>query len=240
MGKQNGKRYHFLYRTTNLIDNKYYVGIHSTYNLNDGYLGSGKRLKRAIKKYGIENFKFEILEFFENREDVLKREEEIVNEQLINDPLCMNLQPGGGGGFSSEEHKRKCIEAGKKATSEKWKDETYRRKKIEAIRKGKYKRIEAGNYVMPNWNGRKHREETKIKIGKANSEKKGEKNSQFGTCWITNGFESKKIKKDELALFIENGWKKGRVCHFNDTALERMSNGSKNAKKKSHDRNRKM
>ena len=78
-----------------------------------------KRLLRAVKKYGKENFKCEILEFFESREEVLRREKEFVNEQLINDSLCMNLQPGGGGGFLSKEHGLKCSSAGGKSYREK-------------------------------------------------------------------------------------------------------------------------
>jgi len=59
------------------------------------------------------------------------------------------------------------------------------------------------------WKNRKHSEETKQKIGKTNSIKqKGSKNSQYGTCWITNNVESKKIYKGDL---IPDGWKLGRV-----------------------------
>ena len=59
-----------------------------------------------------------------------------------------------------------------------------------------------------NWTGKKHKEETKKLIGEKNSiNQLGNKNSQFGTCWITNGNENKKIKKDNE---IPNGWKIGR------------------------------
>lgn len=53
--------YHIVYLTTNLVNNKIYIGVHSTYDLNDDYLGSGFALKKAINKYGKEKFKREIL-----------------------------------------------------------------------------------------------------------------------------------------------------------------------------------
>ena len=54
--------YYLIYRTTNLLNGKYYVGAHRTTKKNDDYLGSGVALKRAIKKYGRENFSKEIVE----------------------------------------------------------------------------------------------------------------------------------------------------------------------------------
>lgn len=46
------KQYHFIYKTINIINNKYYIGMHSTDDLNDGYVGSGKRLWYSINKNG--------------------------------------------------------------------------------------------------------------------------------------------------------------------------------------------
>ena len=89
------KKYHYLYKTTNLINNKFYVGMHSTNDLNDGYLGSGTHLRRSIRKYGKEKFVLVFLEFFDTREILIEKEKELVDKDFIKDPLCMNLRIGG-------------------------------------------------------------------------------------------------------------------------------------------------
>lgn len=91
------KTFHYFYKITNLINNKYYYGVHSTNDLNDGYMGSGKRICIAIKKYGIENFKKEILKYFDSRIDMFEYEHLIINENVLKDPLCYNLMLGGCG-----------------------------------------------------------------------------------------------------------------------------------------------
>lgn len=62
-----------IYQTTNLINGKKYIGKDK--NNNPNYLGSGSILKKAIKKYGKENFKKEILEVCSSKEELWKREE---------------------------------------------------------------------------------------------------------------------------------------------------------------------
>lgn len=204
------KKYHYIYKTTCNLNGKYYIGMHSTSNLEDGYMGSGKRLRYSIRKHGVENHTREILEFLEGRESLAKREAEIVNEELINDPLCMNLKCGGFGGFISKEHQLKCSTAGGKANSDKIKnDPIHRSKFVNLANTSRAKAILNGNFQKPpRWNGKKHKAESKRLIGEKNSIKqKGENNSQFGKCWITNGIESNRIYKGDI---IPDGWNLGR------------------------------
>lgn len=93
------KKYHIIYKTTCLINKKYYIGMHSTDNLNDGYMGSGKALKFSIQRYGKENHKVEILEMVENRELLAERERQLVTINKVRNGKCMNLKVGGIGGF---------------------------------------------------------------------------------------------------------------------------------------------
>jgi hypothetical protein len=89
---------YIIYKTTNEINGKYYIGCHQTDNINDGYLGSGKHLRYAIKKYGIDNFKFEILYSVLSKEEMFELERNIVNEDLVKNPQTYNLKIGGSGG----------------------------------------------------------------------------------------------------------------------------------------------
>ena len=91
----NNVVYNYFYKITNNINNKFYYGVHCTNNLNDGYFGSGHRLKLAIKQYGKENFKKEILKFFDSREQCSEYESLVVNENCVFDIDCYNLKRGG-------------------------------------------------------------------------------------------------------------------------------------------------
>jgi hypothetical protein len=91
--------YHTIYKTTNLINDKIYIGYHKTTDLNDGYLGSGKILEIALKKYGRENFKKDILYIFPSKEEALLKETELVNAEFVESENNYNIKIGGEGGW---------------------------------------------------------------------------------------------------------------------------------------------
>lgn len=147
-GKASRKKFHFIYKTTCLATNKFYVGMHSTDNMDDGYLGSGIWMRRALKKYGSAGFVREVLELLPDRKSLRDREKEIVTEDLLKDPLCKNMTEGGSGdreGPHLEETKQKIGNAnrGKKHTPEarlkmsETKKKRFAEGKIEAWNKGK-------------------------------------------------------------------------------------------------------
>lgn len=214
--------YYLIYKITNLINGKIYVGAHKTKNLNDDYLGSGKYLLDAQKKYGLQNFKKEILHIFDNAFDMYEKEKEIVNEEFVLQDCNYNIKLGGFGGWdfiNSDEEKRKLKNQKAREITNKKILEKYGVKNTSQISNVKEKlsasmknRIDNGYnpaQFLPSFQGKTHSHETKLKISQKNSiNQSGEKNSQYGTYWITDGINSKKIKNGEQ---LPNGWKKGRI-----------------------------
>jgi hypothetical protein len=86
---------YIIYKITNQINGKYYIGRHATKNVNDSYMGSGIGIKNAIKKYGKENFIKEIIAEAESADALWDLEKEIVNKDVVKDPLSYNNAYGG-------------------------------------------------------------------------------------------------------------------------------------------------
>ena len=215
--KEN-KRFHFTYKTTNLINGRYYLGMHSTNRLDDGYLGSGKRLYYELNKYGRNNFKFEILEQFNSREELIQAEINLITEQDLKNPNCLNLKQGGSGGFT-DENRKKARQVTDKILEEKYgKDfrvivgKFYYENTSEEQKQERNalisRRLKEVGFNHATFKGKKHSEETLTKMKNAKvGYGKGNSNSQYGTCWITDEYYNRKITKGEL---IPEGWRLGR------------------------------
>jgi len=90
-----------IYKTVNQINGKWYIGKDAKNYY--GYLGSGTAILSAIKKYGKENFKKEILEECETLEQLSQREAIWIEQtDAVNDKMSYNLVSGGQGGNLSK------------------------------------------------------------------------------------------------------------------------------------------
>lgn len=87
--------YYIIYKITNQVNGRYYIGRHATKNIDDSYMGSGIGIKNAIKKYGIENFTKDIIATAGSREELWELEKEIVGESVVKDPMSYNNAYGG-------------------------------------------------------------------------------------------------------------------------------------------------
>lgn len=91
--------YYIIYKTTNIVNGFVYIGQHTTKNINDSYLGSGLKLKNAIKKYGKCNFTKEILYVYQTYEEMNAKETELVTEEFIKNNNTYNIVTGGSSGI---------------------------------------------------------------------------------------------------------------------------------------------
>lgn len=229
-------KYHFVYKTTNIKNGKFYIGIHSTDDLNDGYLGSGKRLRNSIRKHGKKVHIREILEFSKDRNSLVLKEEAIVNAELLKDPLCMNLSIGGRGirdlsnvystkgMFCAKDNRGHLYfitnedlryQSGELVGNTKdtitvkdCKGVTYQINKNDPrYLSGELKSNLIGEF---DWNGKKHKEESKKKMSDSAKNRMKINNHSKGTIWISNGQINKMVKPEDLGYFLNDGWNKGR------------------------------
>lgn len=225
------KKYHILYKTTNRKTGRYYIGIHSTDDLDDGYLGSGVALKKSIQYHGREIHEREILEYSVSREALFERESIIVNREMISDPLCMNRVSGGAGVsekfFSSAwgnddpdiQRARGSI-ANEKMKWLRENDTEWAEKYSENISSGlrlAYKEGRLERKPFYDFSGKTHTDEAKKAIGEKNSvHQKGEKNSQYGKVWIYKEDlkKNKKVDSIDMGSYLKSGWKLGLKMDF--------------------------
>lgn len=219
---------YIVYKVTNNVNGKVYVGTHKTENINDGYMGSGKYLNYAINKYGINKFTKEILFVYDNPKDMYDKEAEIVDEDFLAEANTYNLKRGGMGGFDFINENNlngtlKGVETRRKLfDDENWRKQWSQRrqeginnrseesKKLAASKREETMIQRYGTKGIAGFKGRSHTDQAKDKQSKKAKErlKDPTKNSQYGTMWITDGSENKKIRKDQN---IPSGWRKGRI-----------------------------
>jgi len=168
--------FYTIYKITNILNGKFYVGKHQTKDLNDGYMGSGKILKRAIEKHGIDNFQKEILFIFDNEQEMNDKEKELVTLHEMSYNLC----PGGKGGFGYINENVHSIEDRRKFAKNNFTKEVLVKNGKLVGPKNLKKAHEEGKISYDNFTGKKHSEESKEKI---RSKMKGRIPWNKGKAW---------------------------------------------------------
>lgn len=175
------KKYNYVYKITNLVNGKIYIGKHSTDDINDGYMGSGVLLHQAYKKYGLECFNKEVIDYYNNEAELNQGEIYWIARFNSTDPkIGYNLTYGGEGGCKTEQARQKMSEAKKGIIP--WNkgvpaSEEHRRK-LSAARKGKPLSEECKQKVSAALTGRHLSEEHKQKIRLVWQKRKLEKLNQ--------------------------------------------------------------
>ena len=195
-----------LYRITNTKTGEYYVGKHRgvTQETRCGkmYWGSGTRILNQVKKYGTENFKYEIL-CISNTDYIFELESKYVTKELLQeDELCLNIVTGGReppskkGTVISEETRQKLIGRTPWNKGGTFSEETKKKMSDSAL-------------------GRKHSEETKEKFRNRivwNAGKKGVQiGSNKGRCWMNDGQKTYRIKQEEIEMSLQKGLVMGQL-----------------------------
>lgn len=221
-------KHYLIYQVRNKLNGMIYVGKHQTEDVNDSYMGSGLRIRRAIEKYGVENFEKTVLFECSSAEEMNAKEAEIVNEDFIARDDVYNIKLGGEGGWDdinrqqknigfkyANEHKlnnkcQQCYIAANKIKA----DPAYAEEFANKIKIGQARariehpeKFDMRGEKNPMF-GKRHSKETKKKLSESHL---GSRNSMSNRIWIKNPqtLESKVWLKNDP---IPDGWTQGRFC----------------------------
>lgn len=216
--------YYLIYKITNNINGKIYIGKHKTKDKNDNYMGSGKYIQNAIRKYGKENFTKEILYELDSEEEMNAKEAEIVNEDFLSRKDTYNLAIGGKGGdfvaankkyhelMSDPEFKKQFVEKVKAANN----SPEVRERSRQSLKN--YYKTHPGTFQ-----GKHHTEQTRKKISESHKklDNTGINNPTYGRVWVVHPtkLEEHMIPKEELPTYLEQGYIKGKLYKNPDGSI---------------------
>lgn len=239
--------YHYTYNITCLcgsLKDHYYLGQHTTDNLDDGYAGSGKILKNYYKKYGaIENVTYikTIVGFYSNLTELGIAEYELIGDKYETDPMCLNIVAGGSqipwnkGKHFSDEQKQNMSDAASKRFEDPEERQKISKSKMGSIPWNKGKKGCYSEETKQKWSkkrkGRKFSEEYKQNMSKATS---GEKNGMYGkhqseetkekirmsksgTKYVNNGIKNAAAKGEKLQQLLNEGYVYGMLKRNKNT-----------------------
>lgn len=189
--------YYIVYKTTNKINNKIYIGIHTQIGVEfDGYLGSGLILRKAILKYGEENFHRETLFEYDNLQDSRDKERELVTEEFCIGIDNYNISVGGTGGHTTAGYTEEELDISNQKRNLSLRLSwiaNLTEEKLEQYRTN-FKKIR----IQPDNSGMVHSEQSCLNMS----------NGRLGLMHVTNGIDNKMVFESEL---LPDGWYMGRT-----------------------------
>ena len=221
---------YIVYKTTNLVNGMIYVGCHGCESLDDGYMGSGRDLKMAFEKYGLDSFTRNIIAVFDNPHDAFSLESDLVDVSFVSRPDTYNVNTGGYGGFayinttglrrvsreqcsvnSRRFHDRRAVDAELDA---KWRGNIKAAMTPEV--RSRLSVVSTARSIATKSHIRLNTPEAQAKqklCFKGTGHQQGETNSQFGTMWI-HSVELGQNKKHQKSEPIPDGWFAGGKMKF--------------------------
>lgn len=257
--------YGYVYITTNLVNFKRYIGSKKSSKFLAWYVGSGTIIKKAVSKYGRENFSVEPIEFCSSQEELESREAYWIDYyDAVNSNRFYNLSSAKNGSAReskrSQETKAKLSNSAKNRTlpyyirekisktvsSQIWVNNGIIETKATPSNLDDYlnrgfltgrleftesHRNHCGNAMR----GKHHSDNTRLLIsiktsgsrnpfyGKKHSEDSKSKirESQSNRHYINNGIICKRIKEDEMSIYLDNGWVRGMIR--SSTTIEKVT-----------------
>ena len=216
--------YGYIYITTNLINNKKYIGKHKSKIFDEKYKGSGILLWKAIKKYKIDNFSTKIIEECYSEEDLNNKEKYWINKyNAVNSREFYNMKNGGEGGFPPHAGIKHPLYGRRGKDSPNYGKKHKGHGKTPSISKskigrhwyndGKHNYFIYDNEVTENlFKGMLTKN-----YSRSNELRKNQSEKISGRICINNSKIEKRINPNELEKYLLNGYTKGR--------LSRKSNG---------------
>ena len=261
-------KYHYLYKIERLDTGEYYIGIRScdVDPIDDNYWGSGVKISAKITKHGIDSFTKTILAVFLSRRDAANAEREMVTEDLLFDPLCLNLKTGGeyenGVTYSDDACKKISTSlkqyysdpAVRKAHADKIKQAYLDNPEyIDRIKKMRQRvlndpahRAKIKEIVRKSFMETDRAERIKNAVNKPEAKAKKSKsikayaNTPEGKIarsfaaknkiWVTKDEKTARINKDELPVYLNDGWVEGFKLNIGDNTRKKLGDATRGKK----------
>ena len=191
--------YGYIYLTTNIVNNRKYIGMHKSPKFDESYKGSGKLVSQAFKKYGFDKFETKIIDTADDFDTLCEKEIYWISKyNAVESPLFYNICSGGECNYKIN---GVSIKKGKKISEQARINTSNAHKGIRPSEETRRKMSESRIGSKNPFYGKTFSEETTKHLSEIRRQK----------CWINNGSIETTIFKSDLDNYLSDGWRRGRL-----------------------------